>query len=201
MRIPIYQIDAFTDRLFSGNPAAVCPLEQWLPDAVMQAIAAENNLSETAFFVPAGDGFELRWFTPEREVDLCGHATLATAHLLLRHLEPGRVRVGFATRSGRLEVSARRRSPGDGLSRRARRCRLTRRPGWSRPSATSRGGAAGNYLMVVYRDERAVRGAPPGHRRDGAGRPRRGHRHRPRRRLRLRVALLRARARASPKTR
>src|SRR3546814_13028658 len=83
MRIPLYQVDAFADRVFGGNPAAVCPLDRWLPDATMQAIAAENNLSETAFFVPAGDHFELRWFTPAPEIDLAGHPTLATAHVLV----------------------------------------------------------------------------------------------------------------------
>ncbi len=87
MRIPLYQLDAFTDRRFHGNPAAICPLEQWLPDSTLQAIAAENNLSETAYYVPAGAGadadFELRWFTPGVEVDLCGHATLATAVVAL----------------------------------------------------------------------------------------------------------------------
>ena len=72
MRLPIYQVDAFTDNLFGGNPAAICPLDAWLPDATMQAIAAENNLSETAFFVREGDGYALRWFTPTVEVDLCG---------------------------------------------------------------------------------------------------------------------------------
>ena len=87
MKIPFYQIDAFTDRMFSGNPAAVCPLEDWLPDETMQAIAAENNLAETAFFIESGDHFDLRWFTPTHEVDLCGHATLATAHLLINELE------------------------------------------------------------------------------------------------------------------
>jgi PhzF family phenazine biosynthesis protein len=76
MRLPLYQVDAFTGDLFGGNPAAVCPLARWLPDATMQAIAAENNLSETAFFVRDGDGYRLRWFTPTVEVDLCGHATL-----------------------------------------------------------------------------------------------------------------------------
>ncbi|HZD26481.1 MAG TPA: PhzF family phenazine biosynthesis isomerase, partial [Alphaproteobacteria bacterium] len=81
--LPLYQIDAFTDRPFAGNPAAVCPLERWLPDATMQAIAAENNLSETAFLVPEGEDYGLRWFTPAVEVDLCGHATLASAYLLL----------------------------------------------------------------------------------------------------------------------
>ena len=86
MKTPIYQVDAFTDRLFGGNPAAICPLETWLPDELMQKIAAENNLAETAFFVPDGDGFMLRWFTPELEIDLCGHATLASAHLLFTEL-------------------------------------------------------------------------------------------------------------------
>lgn len=105
MRLPIYQIDAFTSRVFAGNPAAVVPLESWLPDAVMQSIAAENNLAETAFFVPNGDGYALRWFTPTVEVDLCGHATLASAHLVFSKLAPGRERVDFETRSGRLTVT------------------------------------------------------------------------------------------------
>ncbi len=104
MRIPLYQIDAFTSRVFGGNPAAVCPLDEWLDDATMQAIARENNLSETAFFVEAGDHFDLRWFTPTAEVDLCGHATLATAYLLFNELEVGGDAVHFETRSGRLTV-------------------------------------------------------------------------------------------------
>ncbi|MES2275812.1 MAG: PhzF family phenazine biosynthesis protein [Bacteroidota bacterium] len=86
MNIPIYQADAFTDTLFGGNPAAVCPLGSWLPDATMQKIAAENNLAETAFFVKTDKGYLLRWFTPEYEIDLCGHATLATAHILFTQL-------------------------------------------------------------------------------------------------------------------
>lgn len=102
--IPLYQVDAFTTRPFAGNPAAVCPLAAWLPDPLMQAIANENNLSETAFFVPEGDRFGLRWFTPTAEVDLCGHATLASAHVLMTVLEPARTRVAFATRSGVLTV-------------------------------------------------------------------------------------------------
>ena len=81
MKLPIYQIDAFTDRLFGGNPAAVITLESWLPDEVMQAVAAENNLAETAFVGPGERVPRLRWFTPTVEVDLCGHATLATAHV------------------------------------------------------------------------------------------------------------------------
>jgi PhzF family phenazine biosynthesis protein len=97
MRIPLYQIDAFADGPFTGNPAAVCPLDAWLPDETMQAIAAENNLSETAFFVPEGDGYRLRWFTPSVEVDLCGHATLASAFVVFRYLAPGRDRVTFHT--------------------------------------------------------------------------------------------------------
>jgi PhzF family phenazine biosynthesis protein len=105
MRVPIYQVDAFADRPFAGNPAAVCPLDDWLPDAVMQAIAAENNLSETAFVVPQGEGYGLRWFTPALEVDLCGHATLATAHMLFDRLDPDRDAVSFETRSGRLTVT------------------------------------------------------------------------------------------------
>ena len=103
-RLRLYQIDAFTSELFSGNPAAVVPLEEWLDEATMQAIAAENNLSETAFFVPAGDGFELRWFTPELEVKLCGHATLATAFVLFNELDPGRAEVRFESVSGELWV-------------------------------------------------------------------------------------------------
>ena len=86
MKAKIFQVDAFTNRLFGGNPAAVVPLEKWPDDIILQQIAAENNLSETAFFIPAGSGYELRWFTPTMEVDLCGHATLATAHVLFGHL-------------------------------------------------------------------------------------------------------------------
>ncbi|MDR6940813.1 PhzF family phenazine biosynthesis protein [Mucilaginibacter pocheonensis] len=86
MTIPIYQADAFTDKLFGGNPAAICPLTEWLPDEVMQKIAVENNLAETAFLVKTGSGYKLRWFTPEYEIDLCGHATLASAHILFTEL-------------------------------------------------------------------------------------------------------------------
>src|SRR5690242_19707834 len=108
MRLPIYQVDTFTDRLFAGNPAAVVPLEAWLPDATMQAIAAENNLAETAFFVPEGDDYALRWFTPTIEVDLCGHATLAAAHVILKRLAPGRDEVAFRTlKAGTLTVTRR----------------------------------------------------------------------------------------------
>ena len=83
MKIPLYQIDAFTTRVFGGNPAAVCPLDGWLPESVMQAIGRENNLSETAFIVPRNGDYDIRWFTPAVEVDLCGHATLASAYALI----------------------------------------------------------------------------------------------------------------------
>ncbi len=104
MIIPLYQIDAFTDRVFAGNPAAVCPLEAWPDDGLLQSVASENNLSETAFFVGRDGNYELRWFTPAAEVDLCGHATLATAHLIFTWREPERRSVSFETRSGSLGV-------------------------------------------------------------------------------------------------
>ena len=106
MHLPIYQVDAFAEKLFGGNPAAICPLTEWLPDATMQAIAAENNLAETAFFVREGADYALRWFTPAVEVDLCGHATLASAHVVFSFLEPGRERVNFRTlKAGTLTVA------------------------------------------------------------------------------------------------
>lgn len=112
MKLPIYQVDAFTSRLFGGNPAAVVTLDAWLPDDVMQAIAAENNLAETAFVLPREERAPLRWFSPTIEVDLCGHATLATAHVLLRHHYPAQQEVSFETRSGVLTVTRN----GSGLS-------------------------------------------------------------------------------------
>lgn len=106
MRLPIYQVDAFAEKLFGGNPAAICPLTEWLPDATMQAIAAENNLAETAFFVREGADYALRWFTPAVEVDLCGHATLASAHVVFAFLEPERASVNFRTlKAGMLTVA------------------------------------------------------------------------------------------------
>lgn len=105
MKIQLYQIDAFTDTLFSGNPAAVCPLDVWLPDEILQAIAAENNLAETAFFIPKDEHYELRWFTPLTEVELCGHATLASAHVIYHHLGYNKDEILFETRfSGILTV-------------------------------------------------------------------------------------------------
>ena len=105
MKISLFQVDAFADRVFEGNPAAVCPLDGWLPDETLRAIAAENNLSETAFFVAETGRYALRWFTPVCEVDLCGHATLASAFVISRHIEPGAKSVQFDTRSGPLAAS------------------------------------------------------------------------------------------------
>ena len=105
MTIPIYQVDAFTLGPFSGNPAAVCPLQTWLDADTMQRIAAENNLAETAFIVASDDGYDLRWFTPTVEVDLCGHATLAAAYVVLHHLQPDLDSVAFETISGKLTVT------------------------------------------------------------------------------------------------
>lgn len=104
MKLKLYQVDAFAAQVFEGNPAAVCPLEHWLDDAILQAIAEENNLSETAFFVPSKKGFKLRWFTPVKEIDLCGHATLATAHIIFSTLGYSQQVITFETRSGELLV-------------------------------------------------------------------------------------------------
>lgn len=112
MKTPIYQVDTFTDKVFGGNPAAVCPLKEWIKPELMQYIAKENNLSETAFFVREGDLYALRWFTPAAEVDLCGHATLASAHVLFEELGYGREEIKFETKSGRLIV----KKDGDRLS-------------------------------------------------------------------------------------
>jgi PhzF family phenazine biosynthesis protein len=104
MKIPIYVVDAFASKRFTGNPAAVCPLESWLSDSVLQNIAAENNLAETAFFIKAGNDFHIRWFTPKAEVDLCGHATLATAYTLFELLNYKQNVISFQSRSGILTV-------------------------------------------------------------------------------------------------
>jgi len=106
MNVPIYQVDAFSSKLFGGNPAAICPLDEWLPDATLQSIAAENNLAETAYYIRINGKYHLRWFTPGVEVDLCGHATLATAHVIMdirREVTNGRV--AFESKSGELIVN------------------------------------------------------------------------------------------------
>jgi predicted PhzF superfamily epimerase YddE/YHI9 len=105
MKLPIYQVDAFASAVFGGNPAAIVPLESWIDDRAMQSIAEENNLAETAFFVAEGDDFRLRWFTPVCEVDLCGHATLASGWLVLNRLQPWRDKATFHTLSGPLTVA------------------------------------------------------------------------------------------------
>jgi PhzF family phenazine biosynthesis protein len=112
MKLRLYQVDAFASRAFAGNPAAVVPLERWLDDATLQAIATENNLSETAFFVGGGGEYHIRWMTPEDEVDLCGHATLASAWVVFHEIENGRAEVHFRSQSGPLRVTA----DGDKLS-------------------------------------------------------------------------------------
>ena len=106
MKLPIFQIDAFSDKVFGGNPACVVPLENWLQDEVLLKIAQENAVAETAFFVKEGKNFNLRWFTPDIEMDLCGHATLATAHCIISDLKLVKNKVIFKTLSGKLEVSS-----------------------------------------------------------------------------------------------
>jgi len=106
MNVPIYQVDAFSSKLFGGNPAAICPLSEWLPDATLQSIAAENNLAETAYYIRKNGGFHIRWFTPGVEVDLCGHATLAAAHVIMEiRKEAKQGRVAFDSKSGELVVT------------------------------------------------------------------------------------------------
>jgi PhzF family phenazine biosynthesis protein len=164
-RLRLYQVDAFTDRLFGGNPAAVVPLEEWLDDTTLQALGNENNLAETAFFVPEGAGFRLRWFTPTVEVELCGHATLASAFVLFTELEPGRREVTFATRSGPLTV----RRAGERLAMDFPRWSLDALE--SVPERLTEGlGAAprevlatasGTNYFAVFDDERQVRSLAP----------------------------------------
>ncbi|MFK5915270.1 MAG: PhzF family phenazine biosynthesis protein [Woeseiaceae bacterium] len=105
MELTIYQIDAFASRVFTGNPAAICPLQEWLDDTTLQSIAAENNLSETAYFVATTNGFHIRWFTPTTEVDLCGHATLAAAHVIFNVLGYQQEMISFESKSGILTVA------------------------------------------------------------------------------------------------
>ena len=108
MTLPIYQLDAFADKLFSGNPAAIVPLDKWISDDLMQKIGMENNLAETAFFVPSAKGeghFDIRWFTPASEINLCGHATLASAHVLYHYLKFNAPSITFHSKSGPLYIS------------------------------------------------------------------------------------------------
>ena len=167
MKLPFFQVDAFADRPFTGNPAAVMPLEDWLPDDLLQRIAAENNLAETAFLVPAsevGVDRELRWFTPTIEVVLCGHATLATGHVLLS-ADPRRLEVTFRTRrSGLLTVA---RAPGGGyaLSLPVRRAAPAPLPGivaaLGVEDVVETLWHPDRYGLVVLQDEAAVRAVEP----------------------------------------
>lgn len=106
MELKYYVVDAFAEKPFSGNPAGVCLLDEWLPEALLQNIAAENNLSETAFLVKTARGYDLRWFTPELEIDLCGHATLASGFVINKYVDQSAARIDFMTKSGPLSVSA-----------------------------------------------------------------------------------------------
>lgn len=105
MKLTLYQVDAFADKLFSGNPAAVIPLQQWIPEELMQNLAMENNLAETVFFVPNGDDVDIRWFTPAAEINLCGHATLASAYVLFNILGYQKPQIIFHSKSGPLVVT------------------------------------------------------------------------------------------------
>jgi PhzF family phenazine biosynthesis protein len=161
--IPIYQVDAFTDVPFKGNPAAVCLNESELPADLMQAIAAENNVSETAFLVPAGDDWALRWFTPATEVDLCGHGTLASAHVLFHEIDPDLEDVVFHTKSGALPV----RREGDWIVLDFPARAVT--PATEVPEALSRGlgrapdevFASGAQYLAVFEAERDVAALRP----------------------------------------
>ena len=162
MQLPLYQVDAFASEVFRGNPAAVCPLGSWLDEALMQRIALENQLSETAFFVREGGAYRLRWFTPSEEVDLCGHATLASAHVLFEELGFDGEELRFLTRSGELRVT--RAGAGYVLDFPARPASPT---SGGRELAAALGAPAplevheGPYWMAVYPDEAAVRALSP----------------------------------------
>ena len=169
MTLMLWQVDAFSPRPFGGNPAAVVPLERWLPEATMQAIANENNLAETAFFVPAGEGlYHLRWFTPVSEVELCGHATLASAWVVFNALQPACTAVSFETRSGMLTVER----GGDGVLSMSLPADpvtafaapagfeddLGRVLGVARPTELY----LARYLMAVWPEAKAIRAIEPG---------------------------------------
>lgn len=161
MKLPLWQVDAFAAERFRGNPAAIVPLESWLPDSALQAIAAENNLAETAYLVPRGEDYEIRWFTPALEVPLCGHATLASAWVVLNRLEAGRDAVTFHSKSGPLTV----RREGARLSMDFPAVAVEPAKPW--PELTAALGAAprelhkGYQWLAVYDTEAAVRALKP----------------------------------------
>src|SRR5665213_335292 len=164
MKLKLWQVDAFSDCVFGGNPAAVVPLEAWPDTALMQNIAAENNLAETAFFVKTTPGaYDLRWFTPHSEVDLCRHATLASAHVVFRFLDPGSSELRFQTRSGELKVergdgnghmmslpaaSSQPFTPPDGFA--ARLAKALNAPAPSELHFSAKGGAGAGALTAVW---------------------------------------------------
>ena len=161
MKIPFYQIDAFTSEVFAGNPAGVCLLDDWLQDEVLLSIAAENNLPETAFLVRREDHYDLRWFTPEVEIDLCGHATLASGHVIFNFVDSDSDRVEFMSKSGRLSVERR----GDLLfldfpSRKPAVC-VTPEGLDTMLGAPPLDVLAARDLLVVFDDENVVRNLDP----------------------------------------
>lgn len=161
MDIKYYHINAFTDRVFAGNPAGVCFLDAWVDDPILQSIAAQNNLPETAFLVHAGEHYELRWFTPRVEVDLCGHATLASAFAIFEYVDPEASHVDFQTKSGRLSVRRQgKQLMMDFPSRPPQPCKapenIDKIMGIP-PEETLRA----RDLLVVYEEEEQVRGLKP----------------------------------------
>lgn len=168
MKLKLWQVDAFASLPFEGNPAAVVPLEEWLPDETLQAIAQENNLSETAFFIETGEGrYDLRWFTPTTEVDLCGHATIATAWLLLNELAPRLDAIAFSTRSGILAVQRRADAllsmslPASPVSRFAAREGFADELGAALGLVAPEEIHAGRYLLALWEDADAIQNLRP----------------------------------------
>lgn len=162
MKIPWYQVDAFSDDVFHGNPAAVCLLDEWLEDSVLQAIGAENNLSETAFLVREIDGWRLRWFTPLVEVDLCGHATLASAWVLFNFVEQEASELHFSTMSGELVVKKRNDLLWMDFPSRPPTIELDLPGVWEALGAKPKNiRAAKRDLLVVYDSEEKVRSLAP----------------------------------------
>jgi PhzF family phenazine biosynthesis protein len=162
MKLQIFQVDAFTNQTFKGNPAAVCPLDTWLPEKLMQEIAAENNLSETAFFIKKGNVYEIRWFTPTVEVDLCGHATLATAHVLFNHLNYESDIIFLKSKSGDLRVKKTRDLLW--LDFPAGFCEKASIPSKLKDAISDQAieaWAARDYLMAVYESEDIIRNMQP----------------------------------------
>jgi PhzF family phenazine biosynthesis protein len=162
MEIPYFEVLAFTDRVFTGNPAGVCILEEWLPDEMLQKIAAENNLAETAFFIDRGSFFDIRWFSPSAEIDLCGHATVASAHVLFQHLKRPGDSLAFQSRSsGELRVDrAGERLVLDFPSRRAASCEAPASLAESLGAQPSKVFKNRDYIAVFERQEQVPEISP-----------------------------------------